>query len=128
MRVWIDAQLSPALARCLRDDVGVDAIAVRELGLRSAEDPKTRLFARFSATRGRTSMPCSRRVNRSSRSADAQPDVALLQSGSIVDIIERQPIQEIVLVNRHAIRNMLIERYIGCGVLEAPTATKPSEA
>lgn len=39
MRVWIDAQLSPALAQWLRDDVGVDAIAVRELGLRSAEDP-----------------------------------------------------------------------------------------
>ncbi len=29
---------------------------------------------------------------------------------------------------RHAIRKMLIGRYIGCGVLESPTATKPSEA
>ncbi len=38
MRVWIDAQLSPALARWLREELGVDAVAVRELGLRSAED------------------------------------------------------------------------------------------
>ncbi len=40
MRVWIDAQLSPALARWLRENLGVDAVAVRELGLRSAEDPE----------------------------------------------------------------------------------------
>jgi len=39
VRVWIDAQLTPALAQWLRDDVGVEAVAVRDLGLRSAEDP-----------------------------------------------------------------------------------------
>ena len=39
MRVWIDAQLSPALAQWLREELGIDAVAVRELGLRSAEDP-----------------------------------------------------------------------------------------
>jgi len=37
--VWLDAHLSPALARWMRDELAVDAIAVRELGLRSAEDP-----------------------------------------------------------------------------------------
>ena len=47
MRVWVDAQLSPALARWLRDELGVDAVAVRELGLRSAEDP-----AIFAGARG----------------------------------------------------------------------------
>ena len=39
MRVWIDAQLSPGLAAWFREELGVDAIAVRELGLRDAEDP-----------------------------------------------------------------------------------------
>ena len=39
MRVWLDAHLSPALARWMRDELAVDAIPVRELGLRNAEDP-----------------------------------------------------------------------------------------
>jgi predicted nuclease of predicted toxin-antitoxin system len=40
VRVWIDAQVSPALARWLREELGVDAVAVRELGMRTAEDPE----------------------------------------------------------------------------------------
>ncbi len=36
--VWIDAQLSPGLAEWLREALGVDAHAVRDLGLRDAED------------------------------------------------------------------------------------------
>ncbi len=47
MPVWLDAHLSPALARWLRDELGVDAIALRDLGLRSAEDPD--IFARARA-------------------------------------------------------------------------------
>lgn len=39
MRLWIDAQLSPALARWMRDTFHIDAQAVRELGLRNAPDP-----------------------------------------------------------------------------------------
>ena len=39
MRVWIDAQLSPGLAAWFREELGVDAIAVRALGMRDAEDP-----------------------------------------------------------------------------------------
>jgi predicted nuclease of predicted toxin-antitoxin system len=35
---WIDAQLSPALARWLSDTFGVTAHAVRDLGLRAAKD------------------------------------------------------------------------------------------
>ena len=38
MILWIDAQLSPALARWLSDTFGVTAHAVRDLGLRAAKD------------------------------------------------------------------------------------------
>jgi predicted nuclease of predicted toxin-antitoxin system len=38
MQVWIDAQLSPALALWLRDELGLDAHAARDLGLLAAED------------------------------------------------------------------------------------------
>ena len=42
--LWVDAQLSPSLAGWLRRTFGVDAEAVRDLGLRDAEDPD--IFAR----------------------------------------------------------------------------------
>jgi predicted nuclease of predicted toxin-antitoxin system len=38
MRVWVDAQLSPALARWMVETLGVDATALRDLGLRDAND------------------------------------------------------------------------------------------
>ena len=38
MIVWTDAQLPPALAQWLRETFGVDAVPVRDLGLREAED------------------------------------------------------------------------------------------
>jgi predicted nuclease of predicted toxin-antitoxin system len=38
MKVWVDAQLSPAIARCLQDELGTDACALRDIGLRDAED------------------------------------------------------------------------------------------
>lgn len=38
MILWIDAHLSPALARWLSDTFGVTAHAVRDLGLRAAKD------------------------------------------------------------------------------------------
>ena len=38
MILWIDAQLSPALARWLSDTFGVTAHAMRDLGLRDAKD------------------------------------------------------------------------------------------
>lgn len=37
--VWLDAQLSPAIARWLQADYGVTARPIRELGLRDADDP-----------------------------------------------------------------------------------------
>jgi predicted nuclease of predicted toxin-antitoxin system len=38
MIVWLDAQLPPALAVWMRGEFGVDAVALRELGLRDATD------------------------------------------------------------------------------------------
>jgi predicted nuclease of predicted toxin-antitoxin system len=46
MRLWIDAQLPPSLALFLRDN-GYDAIAVRDLGLRDADDQKIFMSARM---------------------------------------------------------------------------------
>ena len=38
MKVWLDAQLPPALARSLTETFGVEAHVVRDLGLRDAAD------------------------------------------------------------------------------------------
>jgi len=38
--IWVDAQLSPALARWISETFGVQAHAVRDLGLRNAKDPE----------------------------------------------------------------------------------------
>lgn len=38
MIIWVDAQLSPAMATWLTDTFGVQSIAVRDLGLREAAD------------------------------------------------------------------------------------------
>ena len=46
MTIWIDAQLSPSLAKWITDTLGVSAQAVRDLGLRDAKD-----FAIFQAAR-----------------------------------------------------------------------------
>ncbi|MEA3410186.1 MAG: DUF5615 family PIN-like protein [Pseudomonadota bacterium] len=40
MTIWLDARLSPALAEWLRRTLGLDAVAVRDLGLRDAKDAK----------------------------------------------------------------------------------------
>lgn len=38
MRLWLDAHLSPVLAQWLSGELGVNAVAVRDLGLREAKD------------------------------------------------------------------------------------------
>lgn len=49
MLLWIDAQLSPALAKWINDNfTEIQAIAVRDLGLRDAEDQAIFLSARQS--------------------------------------------------------------------------------
>jgi predicted nuclease of predicted toxin-antitoxin system len=42
--IWLDAHLSPRLAEWIQGSLGNDAVAVRELGLRDAEDPE--IFSR----------------------------------------------------------------------------------
>lgn len=38
MTVWVDAQLSPRLASWLQESFEIEAVALRDLGLRDAED------------------------------------------------------------------------------------------
>jgi predicted nuclease of predicted toxin-antitoxin system len=49
MTLWIDAQLSPGIALWLRQHLGVEAVAVRDLGLREATDREIFLAARRAA-------------------------------------------------------------------------------
>lgn len=38
MRIWVDAQMSPAIATWISSNYAVNAVAIRDLGLRHAED------------------------------------------------------------------------------------------
>jgi predicted nuclease of predicted toxin-antitoxin system len=38
MRIWVDAQMSPAIATWISSNYAVSAVAIRDLGLRNAED------------------------------------------------------------------------------------------
>ena len=38
MKLWLDAQLPPEMASWIREHLGFDAIAVRDVGLRDATD------------------------------------------------------------------------------------------
>ncbi|MEQ1761634.1 MAG: DUF5615 family PIN-like protein [Pyrinomonadaceae bacterium] len=44
--IWIDAQLSPSIAAWITADLGIDAKALRDLGLRDSEDEDIYLAAR----------------------------------------------------------------------------------
>ena len=44
--IWIDAQLSPAIAAWITAELGIDAAALRDLGLRDSEDEGIYLAAR----------------------------------------------------------------------------------
>lgn len=46
MKFWVDAQLPPALASWLATDFGVDAVSLRDLGLRDALDAEIFAAAR----------------------------------------------------------------------------------
>ncbi len=46
MTLWLDAQLSPMVASFINDRLGVDCVAVRELGLRDASDREMFLAAK----------------------------------------------------------------------------------
>ena len=40
MTIWVDAHLSPAIANWITNTLGVEAVALRDLSLRDAEDPE----------------------------------------------------------------------------------------
>ncbi len=39
MTIWVDAHLSPAIATWITNNFGITALALRDIGLRDAEDP-----------------------------------------------------------------------------------------
>ncbi len=65
MKLWVDAQLSPALAQWMRLELNTEAVAVRDLGLRDAKD--TEIFQR-------------------AKEADA---VVMTKDSDFVDLLER---------------------------------------
>ena len=46
MKLWVDAQLSPAVARWMSAELGVEAIALRDLGMRDATDTQIWEYAK----------------------------------------------------------------------------------
>ncbi|WRH67897.1 MAG: DUF5615 family PIN-like protein [Planktothrix sp. GU0601_MAG3] len=40
MKIWVDAHLSPAIATWITNTFGVTVVALRDIGLRDAEDPE----------------------------------------------------------------------------------------
>ena len=46
MIIWIDAQISPAIALWIRQNFPIDAIALRDIGLRDAEDEEIFIAAK----------------------------------------------------------------------------------
>jgi predicted nuclease of predicted toxin-antitoxin system len=46
MTIWIDAQLSPAIAAWIRQNFSIDAVALRDIGLRDAEDEEIFIAAK----------------------------------------------------------------------------------
>ena len=40
MTIWVDAHLSPAIATWITNTFGITALALRDVGLRDAEDPE----------------------------------------------------------------------------------------
>ncbi|AOW99008.1 hypothetical protein BJP34_05715 [Moorena producens PAL-8-15-08-1] len=40
MTIWVDANLSPGIATWINNTFGVTALALRDIGLRDAEDPE----------------------------------------------------------------------------------------
>lgn len=65
MTIWVDAHLSPAIATWITSTFGIEAIALRNLGLRDAEDPEI-----FEA-------------------AKAQKAVVMTKDSDFVDLVER---------------------------------------
>ncbi|HKG59519.1 MAG TPA: DUF5615 family PIN-like protein [Pyrinomonadaceae bacterium] len=46
MKIWVDAQMSPAIATWITSNYAVSAVAIRDLGLRDADDKEIFAAAR----------------------------------------------------------------------------------
>jgi predicted nuclease of predicted toxin-antitoxin system len=46
MKLWVDAHLSPAVARWITSEFAIEAVAVRDLGMRSTKDHAIFMAAR----------------------------------------------------------------------------------
>jgi len=46
VKIWVDAQFSPALARWLAEELRIEATALKDLGLRDGEDAEIFFAAR----------------------------------------------------------------------------------
>ena len=85
MVVWVDAQVSPAVAGWLHRTFGVDAHAVRDLGLREAEDPE--IFARARAEAEAAAEAARTRAARAGGAA--APWAVLSKDSDFVDLVTR---------------------------------------
>lgn len=65
MTIWVDAHLSPEIAVWICNTLGIEAIALRDLGLRDAEDPE--IF----------------------ETAKAQRAIVMTKESDFVDLVER---------------------------------------
>jgi predicted nuclease of predicted toxin-antitoxin system len=65
MTIWVDAHLSPGIANWISKTLGIEAIALRDLGLRDAEDTEI-----FDAAR-------------------AQKAIMMTKDSDFVDLVER---------------------------------------
>lgn len=65
MTIWVDAHLSPGIASWISSTLGIEAIALRDLGLRDAED--TEIF----------------------EAAKAQQAIVMTKDSDFVDLVER---------------------------------------
>lgn len=91
MILWLDAQLSPAMAPWITNTFGIEAVAVRDLGLREALDPPI-----FAAARAANAIV----MTKDSDFADlvtrlgSPPQVLLLRSGNTTNAALRQLLTE----------------------------------
>ena len=87
MTIWIDAHLSPAISTWITATFGISALALRDIGLRDAED--TEIF----------------------EAAKAQGNIFITKDSDFVDLVNRfgQPPQIILLTCGNTSNNRLKE-------------------
>ena len=80
MTIWVDAHLSPAIATWITTNFGITAYALRDLGLRDAEDPE--IF----------------------QAAKSQGVIFITKDSDFVELVDRRRSTEIDLTSSHLIK------------------------